>query len=166
METNGWNNRWFERHGDAVMSQTVCVSVHYCLLSRSCDEATPAEPLLKVQLQPLRRPRRLKIALNRWLTCGCIVSATRKITVRCRWRWRWRCGRCRSLHMSALGLIFALQFLGSRRVLPCAPRLSITCVKGLGRKCVARFGGDGDGGVDGSPPLSSSLLPAALLLRS
>lgn len=39
-----------------------------------------------------------EIELNRRLTCGCIVSATRKITARC----RWRCPRWCSLIAPAL----------------------------------------------------------------
>ena len=60
-----------------------------------------------------------EIALNRWLTCGCIVSATRKITVRC----RWRCPRCGALLMV---------------VTPCALVLSIPAPRGWGPRCALR----------------------------
>lgn len=63
-----------------------------------------------------------KIALNRWLTCGCIVSAARKITVRSRWRW-WRCPRGRALLMAGFPVISPLQFLRSSL---CALVLSIS----------------------------------------
>lgn len=72
-----------------------------------------------------------EIALNRWLTCGCIVSATRKITARC----RWRCARCRSLLMSGFPVIFTLPFVWSSRVTLCALVLSIPAPRDWGPCC-------------------------------
>lgn len=72
-----------------------------------------------------------EIALNRWLTCGWMVSATRKITVRC----RWRCPRCRSILMFAFLVIIPLPFMGSSRVTLCALVLSIPAPRDWGPCC-------------------------------
>lgn len=72
-----------------------------------------------------------EIAPNRWLTCGCIVSATRKITDRC----RWRCPCCRSLLMPGFPVILTLPFVWSSRVTPCALVLSIPASRDWGPCC-------------------------------
>lgn len=72
-----------------------------------------------------------EIALNRWLTCGCIVSATRNITVRC----RWRSPRCLSALMSGFPVIFTLPFVRSSRVILCALVLSIPASGDWGLCC-------------------------------
>lgn len=72
-----------------------------------------------------------EIALNRWLTCGCIVSATRKITARC----RFRCPRCRSLPMSGFPVFFTPPLVWSCRVSLCALGLSIPASRYRGPCC-------------------------------
>lgn len=72
-----------------------------------------------------------EIALNRWLTCGCIVSATRKITA----RRRWRRPRCRSPLMAGFPVILALPFVRSRPVTRCPLAQSIPASRDRGRRC-------------------------------
>lgn len=90
-----------------------------------------------------------EIALNRWLTCVCTVSATKKITV----RGRWKCPWCRPALMSGFPLSFSPLLLRFFRVIPCARELSIPASRDWGPCCALWW--------RWCPPSSYSSLPVS-----
>lgn len=90
-----------------------------------------------------------EIALNRWLTCVCTVSATKKITV----RGRWKCPWCRPALMSGFPLSFSPLLLRFFRVIPCTRELSIPASRDWGPCCALWW--------RWCPPSSYSSLPVS-----
>lgn len=71
------------RHSDG--RDGACPLLSRCFLAVGGNTPKQANSLTdKVRSVVVSRGTLPEIALNQWLTCGCIVSATRKITARCR----------------------------------------------------------------------------------